>query len=44
MIGGDTQLIEKTKSKLEKKFKMADMGDVSLVLGMQITRDRERKR
>ena len=26
-----------------EKFKMTDMGDVSLVLGMQITRDREKK-
>ena len=26
-----------------EKFKMNDMGDVSLVLGMQITRDREKK-
>ena len=25
------------------KFKMTDLGDVSLVLGMQITRDREKK-
>ena len=28
---------------LMEKFKMTDMGDVSLVLGMQITRDREKK-
>ena len=26
------------------KFKMTHMGDVSLVLGMQVTRDRERGR
>ena len=25
------------------KFKMTDMGDVSLVLGMQVTRDRGKK-
>ena len=37
------QLIEKIKSKLMENFKMTDMGDVSLVLGMQITRDREKK-
>ena len=42
-IGGDIQLIEKIKSKLMEKFKMTDVGDVSLVLGMQITRDREKK-
>ena len=40
VIGGDVQLI---MSKLMDKFKMADMGDVSLVLGMQITRDWEKK-
>ena len=44
VIGGDIQLIEKIRSKLMEKFKMTDMGDVSLVLGMQITRDREKKR
>ena len=43
MIGCDIQLIEKIRSKLTEKFKMADMGDVSLVLGMQITRDWEKK-
>ena len=26
-----------------KRFKMTDMGDVSLVLGMQVTRDRQQK-
>ena len=36
-------MIEKLMSKLMETFKMTDMGDVSLVLGMQITRDRERK-
>ena len=36
------QVIETIKEKLMKTFKMTDMGDVSLVLGMQVTRDRER--
>ena len=36
-------MIEKIRSKVTEKFKMTDMGDVSLVLGMQITRDREKK-
>ena len=35
-------MIENIKEKLMGKFKMTDMGDVSLVLGMQVTRDRER--
>ena len=43
VIRSDIQLIEKIRSKLMEKFKMTDMGDVSLVLGMQITRDREKK-
>ena len=43
VIGGDIQLMEKIMSKLIEKFKMTDMGDVSLVLGMQITRDRKKK-
>ena len=41
VIGGDIQLIEKIRIKLMEKFKMTDVGDVSLVLGMQITRDGE---
>ena len=43
VIGGDIQLIEKARSKLMEKFKMTDMGDISLMLGMQITRAREKK-
>ena len=43
MIGGDIQLTEKIKSKLMEKFMMTDMGDLSLVLGMQSTRDRVKK-
>ena len=44
MIGGDIQLIEKIKKKLMDQFKMTDMGDVSLVLSMQVTRDRQGKK
>ena len=43
VIGGDIQLMEKIKRKLMDQFKMTDMGDVSLVLGMQVTRDRQGK-
>ena len=43
MIGGDIPLIEKIRSKLMEKFKTTDMANVSLMLGMQITRDREKK-
>ena len=42
IIGGNIQVIETIKEKLMGKFKMTDMGDVSLVLGMQVTRDRRR--
>ena len=41
VIGGDIQLIGKFKRKLIDQFKMTGMGDVSLVLGMQVTRDRQ---
>ena len=37
LIGGDIKLIEKIKRKVMDQFKMTDMGDVSLVLGMQVT-------
>ena len=36
-------MIEKIRSKLMEKFKTTDMANVSLMLGMQITRDREKK-
>ena len=44
VIGGDIQLIEKIKRKLMDQLKMTDMGDVSLVLGMQVTRDGQAKK
>ena len=40
VAGSSTQVIETVKKKLDK-FKMSDIGDVSLVLGMEGTRDRE---
>ena len=40
VIGGDIQLIEKIKRKLMDQFEMTDTGDVSLLLGMQVTRDK----
>ena len=43
VIRGSVQLLEKIRSKLTEKFKMTDMGDISLMLGMQITRAREKK-
>ena len=43
VISGDIQLIEKIKRTLMDQLKMTDMGDVSLVLSMQVTRDRQGK-
>ena len=42
IIGGNIQVIEAIKEKLMGKFKVMNMGDVSLALGMRVTRDRER--
>ena len=42
VIGSDVRAIETIKKKLKDNFQMSDLGDVSLVLGMQITRDREK--
>ena len=42
VAGSNISVIEDIKRKLMDKFKMSDMGNVSLVLGMQVTRDRER--
>ena len=42
LLHGDTALLEMIKKKLMSTFKMTDMGNVSLVLGMQFTRDREK--
>ena len=43
LVGADVQVIESIKRKLMERFKMTDMGDVSLVLGMQVTGDRQNK-
>ena len=39
--GNDSNAISMVKGKLQKCFKMADLGEASLVLGMEIKRDRE---
>ena len=43
LVGADIQVIESIKRKLMERFKMTDMGGVSLVLGMQVTHDRQNK-
>ena len=44
VIGGGIQSIEEIRSKLMEKFKMTDMGDVTLVLGMLLIEIGRRKR
>ena len=41
MLGNNKQLLGKLKKKLMDCFEMTDLGDVSLVLGMNVTRERE---
>ena len=41
LLGGYTPLLKDLKSQLMGRFPMTDLGDVSLMLGMQLTRDRE---
>ena len=42
IAGKDKKILDMLKQKVMTKFKMTDLGDVSLVLGMQVTRDRDR--
>lgn len=41
LLGGNKPVLKELKRKLMERFTMTDMGDVSLVLGIQIARDRE---
>ena len=41
LLGTNKQLLDKLKKQLMDRFEMTDMGDVSRVLGMNVTRDRE---
>ena len=40
LAGNDSNAISMVKGKLQKRFKKTDMGEASLVLGMEIKRDR----
>ena len=40
LLGKDRKVLERIKWKLIGRYLMTDMGDVSLVLGMEVTRDR----
>ena len=41
IVGASIKVIGKIKRKLTDKFRMKDMGDVSLALGVHVTRNRE---
>ena len=41
LLGNNKQLLVKLKKQLMDRFEMTDLGDVSKVLGMNVTRDRE---
>ena len=40
LLGKDRKVLERIKRKLTGRFSMTDMGDVLLVFGMEVTRDR----
>ena len=40
LLDKDRKVLERIKRKLMGRFSMADVGDVSLVFGMEVTRDR----
>ena len=42
VIGSNVRVIETIKKKLKDNFQMSDLGDVSLVLDMQVTRNRKK--
>ena len=42
LLGSNKQLLDKIKKQLMNRFEMTDIGDVSGVLGMNVTRDREK--
>ena len=41
-LSASKPLLNKLKKKLMNRFEMSDMGDVSRILGMNVTRDREK--
>ena len=41
LLGNSKQLLGNLKKQLKDRFEMTDLGDVSKVLGMNVTRDRE---
>ena len=43
LLGANKQLLDKLKKQLMDRFEMTEIGDVSRVLGMNVTRDREER-
>ena len=41
LTGGEKAVLKMLKEKLMSRFAITDMGDISLILGMQVTRNRE---
>lgn len=43
LVDEDIDKINEIKAQLQEQLKMTDMGEASLVLGMQVTRDRQKQ-
>ena len=39
ITGKDPTLVEQRKKEIKERFKMTDMGEVSRILGLEVTRD-----
>ena len=39
ITGKDPTLVEQRKEEIKERFKMTDMGEVSRILGLEVTRD-----
>ena len=44
LIGNDKEIIQDVKSQLSSKFDMKDLGASNFILGMEIKRDRKRRK
>jgi len=44
LVGNDKEIIQDLKTQLSSKFNMKDCGAVNYILGMEIKRDREKRK
>ena len=44
LVGNDKEIIQDLKTKLSSKFDMKDLGSANYILGMEIKRDREKRK